>query len=99
VRTPHGGQHLYFRAPAGRVILSTSGSHAGLGPGVDIRVPGRRSGGYLVGPASIVDGHTYTVTHGAAIADLPDWLADLLEAASRIHRGRADRTAGDDADQ
>jgi hypothetical protein len=79
VRTPHGGLHLYFRAPAGRVIASSSGGRAGLGPGVDVRGPGRRSGGYLVGPGFVVDGTPYVITRDTAIQALPRWLADLLD--------------------
>lgn len=77
VRTPHG-LHLYFRAPAGAVIGSSSGGLAGLGAGVDVRGPGRRRGGYLIGPGSVVEGVRYTVLRDAAIATLPRWLAGLL---------------------
>jgi hypothetical protein len=54
---------------------------AGLGPGIDVRGPGRRRGGYLAGPGSIVDGTTYVITRDAAIAPLPAWLAALLDPA------------------
>jgi hypothetical protein len=74
VRTPHG-QHLYFRAPAGCAIGSASGV---LGPGVDVRGPGRRAGGYLIGPGSIVGGTPYTIAVDVEIQPLPTWLADLL---------------------
>jgi hypothetical protein len=47
VATPRG-RHLYFRA-GGRPIASTSGRRSPLGVGVDVRGPGRRLGGYLVG--------------------------------------------------
>ena len=83
VRTPHGGLHLYFRVPVGRTIGSTSGGRAGLGPGIDTRGPGRRRGGYLVGPGSVVDGTPYVITRDAPILELPAWLADLLEACTR----------------
>lgn len=79
VRTPHGGMHLYFRVPAGRVIGSTSGGRSGLGPGIDTRGPGRYSGGYLVGPGSIVDGAPYVIERDTAIQELPAWLSSLLE--------------------
>lgn len=75
VRTPHGGLHLYFRAPAGQVVTSASGA---LGPGIDVRGPGRRGGGYLVGPGSVVGGATYAVERDAGIQSLPAWLAGLL---------------------
>ncbi|GAA1982972.1 hypothetical protein GCM10009754_70010 [Amycolatopsis minnesotensis] len=80
------GLHLYLRAPAGRVIDSASGRRSPLGPGIDIRGPGRTSGGYLVGPDSIVDGHRYEITHDTAIAELPPWLSDRL-APPRRPRG------------
>jgi hypothetical protein len=83
VRTPHGGLHLYFRAPAGSTIRSTSGGRAGLGPGVDTRGPGRHRGGYLVGPGSIVDGTSYLIARDNVIQQLPDWLADLLDDRPR----------------
>jgi hypothetical protein len=77
VAIPHGSQHLFFRA-GGRPIASTSGRRSPLGVGVDVRGPGRRLGGYLVGPGSVVDGLPYTVARDTAIQDLPAWLAALL---------------------
>ncbi|GAA0439343.1 hypothetical protein GCM10010357_70960 [Streptomyces luteireticuli] len=82
VRTPHG-RHLYFRAPAGRFIGSVSGGRAGLGPGIDTRGPGRRTGGYLIGPGSVVGGLRYTVVRDAPVLDLPAWLTDRLSAPAR----------------
>ncbi|GGM77259.1 hypothetical protein GCM10012275_54880 [Longimycelium tulufanense] len=79
VRTPRNGLHLYFRVPTGRIIVSTSGGRSALGPGIDIRGPGRRSGGYLVGPGSLVDGQRYVIVHDTAIQHLPGWLAALLD--------------------
>ncbi|MFF4777587.1 bifunctional DNA primase/polymerase [Microtetraspora fusca] len=79
VRTPHGGVHLYFRAPGGVVIGSTSGGRSRLGPGIDTRGPGRGGrGGYLIGPGSVVDGKRYVVEVDTGIRALPTWLADLL---------------------
>jgi hypothetical protein len=79
VATPHGGQHLYFRAGR-RPIASTSGRRSPLGVGVDVRGPGRRFGGYLVAPGSVIDGLPYTVGRDTAIQDLPAWLAAVLTA-------------------
>lgn len=76
VATPSGGRHLYFRAPGHSTILSSSTCL----PGIDVRGPGRRSGGYLVGPSSVVSGTTYTVQRDTTIADLPGWLMTLLDA-------------------
>jgi hypothetical protein len=78
VATPHG-LHLYFHA-GGRPIASASGNRSPLGAGVDVRGPGRRLGGYVVGPGSVIDGMPYTVERDTAIADLPDWLAAELTA-------------------
>jgi len=77
-RTPRDGLHLYFRVPADLVVLSTSGGTAGLGGGIDTRGPGRRSGGYLLAPGSVVPMGTYTLARNCPIADLPAWLASLL---------------------
>lgn len=74
VATPSGGRHLYFRTPDHSTILSSSGRI----PGIDIRGPGRRTGGYLAGPTSVVNGAHYSIDNDAPIAELPCWLADLL---------------------
>ncbi|SCL12951.1 Bifunctional DNA primase/polymerase, N-terminal [Micromonospora nigra] len=85
VATPSGGQHLYFAAPPGRVIVSTIGV---LGPGIDVRAPGRLSGGYVVGPGSIVGDRPYLVDKDLRIAPLPDSLVRLLcLRPTRIRRG------------
>lgn len=80
VATAHGGLHLYFAAPAGLVVPSTIGRW----PGVDVRAPGVRLGGYLVGPGSTVDGRPYTVTRDLPIAPLPRWLAEKLATSSAV---------------
>ena len=76
VNTPNGGKHLYFRSPAGSRF---GNSVEKLAPGIDVRA----SGGYVVGPGSVVDGKTYTVENDAPIAELPAWLAERLNAAPR----------------
>nr|BFD87282.1 hypothetical protein StreXyl84_66830 [Streptomyces sp. Xyl84] len=78
VSTPRGGLHLYFRVPADCTIGSFSGPRSPLGPRIDVRGPGRRSGGYLVGPGSVVGGLPYLVVHDVPVAPLPDWLAGRL---------------------
>jgi hypothetical protein len=79
VATPSGGRHLYFRCPPGRIVTSSSGQNSPLGPGIDVRGPGRGGrGGYLIGPGSNrVDGR-YTITRDLPITTLPGWLTDLL---------------------
>ncbi|MFC0436121.1 bifunctional DNA primase/polymerase [Kutzneria buriramensis] len=78
VRTPHG-QHLFLRVPAGGPpIDSSSGTASPFGPGIDVRAPGQRTGGYVVGAGSVVDGVRYEIDQDHDIADLPAWLAALL---------------------
>jgi hypothetical protein len=74
VATAHGGLHLYFWLPAGLEVPSSIGRW----PGVDVRAPGLRLGGYLVGPGSRVDGHAYEITRDRPIVPLPLWLATRL---------------------
>lgn len=84
VRTPSGGGHLYFRAPAGRIVLNSSGGVTALGPGVDVRAPGRRTGGFVLGPSSIVDGTAYEVVVNAPLLPLPAWISDLIAESDRV---------------
>lgn len=78
VMTPSGGMHLYFRVAADCTIGSVSGGQSPLGAGIDVRGPGRRSGGYLVGPGSIVGGRPYAIVRDSPVAPLPGWIADRL---------------------
>jgi Bifunctional DNA primase/polymerase, N-terminal len=82
VTTPHGGLHLYFRAPTdpGDVVVPSS---IGRWPGIDVRAPGRRLGGYLVGPGSTVDGRRYVITQDLPIAPLPGWITTHLTIGRR----------------
>ena len=74
------GRHYYFKAPKGRLIRCSVGK---LGPGLDIRA----QGGYVVAPPSWVEADHkgpsgfYRVLLDAPVADLPDWLAQLLAPA------------------
>ncbi|MFF6903538.1 bifunctional DNA primase/polymerase [Streptomyces hydrogenans] len=88
VSTPSGGQHLYFRAPEGRTIGSSSGGRTRLGPGIDVRGPGHRSGGYLVGPGSVIGGRPYVITRDVPLAPLPSWIDDLLSRRQHATKGR-----------
>ncbi|MDJ0344274.1 bifunctional DNA primase/polymerase [Streptomyces sp. H10-C2] len=76
--TPSGGRHMYFLAPDGCTIGSSSGGRTALGPGIDVRGPGRHTGGYLIGPGSVVGGNTYTVVHDVPVAPLPGWISARL---------------------
>ena len=78
VATPSGGRHLYFAAPDGCTIGSFSGDRSPLGPGVDVRGPGLRTGGYLVGPGSVVGGIEYVIVRDVPVLPLPDWIAARL---------------------
>ena len=53
--TPSGGQHLYFRLPPEADLRNTAGH---LGRHIDTRA----SGGYVVGPGSVVNGRRYRLT-------------------------------------
>lgn len=81
VRTPSGGVHLYYRAPAGRTFKNTAGR---LGAWIDTRAVG----GYVVGPWSVLPAGEYlpiagfdTLLAGGTVdaAPLPMWLADALD--------------------
>jgi Bifunctional DNA primase/polymerase, N-terminal len=89
VVTASGGQHLYYRT-AGLPIGSASGDRSPLGPGIDVRGPGRRSGGYLVGPGSTIAGRPYTVVRDTTIRD-PAGMAGRTAGrpAGPSHRGSA----------
>jgi hypothetical protein len=84
VATAHGGLHLYFRAPADIVIPSSIGRW----PGIDVRAPGERLGGYLVGPGSVVDGLPYVTARDVSIAPLPEWLTMKLVGRANAAAGR-----------
>ncbi|MEV5952079.1 bifunctional DNA primase/polymerase [Streptomyces sp. NPDC051993] len=71
VRTPSGGHHLYFTAPAGIRLGCTAGR---LGHHIDTR----GWGGYVVAPGSTTPHGTYTVTDESPVAALPAWLAEKL---------------------
>ncbi|WP_109524833.1 MULTISPECIES: bifunctional DNA primase/polymerase [Nocardia] len=64
-------------------MASVSGGTSRLGPGIDIRGPGIRLGGYLAGPGSVVDGRAYTIDTDMPIAMLPAWLAALIGERTR----------------
>lgn len=68
------GLHVYFRHPGGKI-----GNRAGLLPGWDIR----GDGGYVVAPGSVhPSGTDYRWENPPGmfeLADIPDWLAGMLE--------------------
>ena len=87
VVTPHSGRHLYFRVPPEITVVSSIGRW----PGIDVRAPGYRVGGYRAGPGAVVDGAVYAVQADEPIAPLPQWLAVLLigRATEQVARPRA----------
>jgi hypothetical protein len=87
VATAGGGLHLYFTPPAGMAACSANGAW----PGIDVRGPGYRLGGYVAGPGSVVGGQAYTVAEASPVAELPGWLAAALtwrQAARSAQRPR-----------
>lgn len=78
VRTPSGGRHLIYRAPAGAAVRNTART---LGFCLDTRA----AGGYIVGIGSVVGGSAYVLDGGSPTdpAVLPDWLLTLVTTAPK----------------
>jgi hypothetical protein len=71
-RTASGGLHYLFRHPAGLNLGNTAGK---LGTGLDTR----GDGGYIIVPPSkSVAGEYRFENPGTPLADVPQWLVDLL---------------------
>ena len=97
--TPRRPRHHLPGAPADAVTCTQGSCHQPQSsavasaiarwPGIDIRGPGYRLGGYLAGPGSVVDGQPYIIERNAPIRDLPGWLAAILSR----HTGRLQRQA------
>lgn len=78
VITGSGGTHLCFRWPKrtrrdGREWRNSAGK---LGPGVDTR----GAGGQVVAPPSVSAKGAYALAVDAPLADVPDWVLDLLDS-------------------
>jgi hypothetical protein len=82
VATPSGGLHLYFR------VSPDAGFASAIGwlPGVDIRGPGLRTGGYLAALGSVTAAGRYVAAADVEVAPLPWWLSLLLPVASMPRR-------------
>jgi hypothetical protein len=80
IRTPSGGEHLYFTAPAGARLTNTAGT---LAPRIDTRA----WGGQVVAPGSVTPDGPYTVVCDAPVANLPGWLQTALTAPQRLATG------------
>ena len=71
VVTAGGGQHLYFRLPPEVDLRNTAGH---LGRHVDTR----GTGGYVVGPGSVINGRRYRLTIDVPPLPIPGWLLQEL---------------------
>jgi hypothetical protein len=84
VRTPSGGQHLYYAAPCSPVRNSAGR----LGSHIDVRA----NVGYVIGGGSWNGERAYTVQDGRALMPLPPWIADLLANQPGTATARARRS-------
>jgi hypothetical protein len=76
IRTPSGGEHLYFTAPDGVRFTNTTGT---LTPKVDTRA----WGGQVVAPGSVTPQGPYAVLDDSPVAHVPEWLQKALAAPQR----------------
>ncbi|MFE7117222.1 bifunctional DNA primase/polymerase [Streptomyces sp. NPDC057654] len=74
VRTPSGGSHLYFTAPAGVRVASSAGR---LARKIDVRA----WGGNVVAAGSTTASGAYEVVRDGPLPVVPAWLLDLLAPA------------------
>ncbi len=77
VRTPTGGQHLYFRAPADVRLRNTVAR-------IGWRIDSRGEGGFVVAEGAQQPHGSYELLVDAAIAPLPRWLIPLLRPPSFV---------------
>ncbi|GGQ12289.1 bifunctional DNA primase/polymerase [Streptomyces roseolilacinus] len=76
VRTPSGGEHLYFTAPTGVRLGNTAGT---LAPLIDTRA----RGGYVVAAGSITPAGRYEALCAPVAAPVPGWLQSILRPAPK----------------
>ncbi|WP_032716509.1 bifunctional DNA primase/polymerase [Salinispora arenicola] len=80
VATPSNGWHLYYRHPPGPKLRNTKGGTArSLGEAIDTRA----HGGYVVAPASVVNGRDYRVVRNHEPVPFPGWLTNVLRHLDR----------------
>ena len=77
VTTPSGGIHRYYRTPA-HIRLGNTASR--LGELIDTR----GHGGYVVAPPTSIDNRPYRILRDKPCAELPTWLAHLLNNPHRL---------------
>ncbi|GGR49539.1 hypothetical protein J2S40_000195 [Nocardioides luteus] len=92
VRTPSGGAHLYYAAPAGgRAFGNTAGKIGWL-------IDTRAHGGYVAAPPTTIGASAYTVVNDRPPAELPMFLLDLLtrdhQPAARASQDRSPDGSG-----
>ncbi|CNF63168.1 Uncharacterised protein [Mycobacterium tuberculosis] len=86
---------MYYAAPEGVTIGSTSGGKTALGAGIDTRGPGAGGrGGYVVGPGSVTDGRAYEIVQDGPMAPLPAWITALLARSAPDGRGAGQGRSG-----
>lgn len=76
VTTPRGGEHWYYRLPPAVTVPCSAGR---LAPHVDVR----STGGYVVGPGSVLKNGCYVVGDERPPAVAPEWLVDLCQKPTR----------------
>jgi hypothetical protein len=75
-RTGGGGEHIYFRLPAGLVVKNDN--RGGLGAGLDIKA----KGGYVLAPPSLHEsGNRYAWIADVPAVEPPAWLIALITKA------------------
>ena len=80
VRTPSGGQHLYFKWPAAGGIVNRTNAWRGI----DVR----GEGGYVVGPGSATAAGEYVCVDQSPIAEAPEW---ILHAVRKPEKPKTNR--------
>lgn len=80
IKTPSGGFHLFYKAPAGVIVPR----RIGVKPGLDIL----GEGGYVVAAGSWVNGAVYEIARNRPIAECPEILINL---AGRANTNRAEQ--------
>jgi len=76
IRTPSGGEHLYFTTPPDLRLHNSAGT---LAPKVDTRA----WGGQVVAPGSITREGPYAVLDPSPVTKLPEWLQSVLAAPQK----------------
>lgn len=71
IKTPTGGYHLFYKAPADVIVPR----RISVKPGLDIL----GEGGYVVAAGSIVNGAYYEIARNRPIADCPEVLINLAQ--------------------